>query len=208
VEREARRRFILDAARRILASKGVESATMEEIASASGYTRRSLYAYFRNREEILLEVLSEDLRDRWALQKMAVARGATALEKVRIWAQVLYEVSRANPQTLQLQVYADFRGINRKRIRSEIFSRFQPINQDLAEGLREILRMGIADGSLRPDLNIDLCITNFVHSFRAILHHALTPSYSFAKFPPDILVGHFLDLFCRAIRSDQGEAND
>jgi TetR/AcrR family transcriptional regulator len=207
MERESRQRFILDAARRLFASRGIEEATMEEIAAEVGYTRRTLYAYFRSREEILLQVLSEDLRSRWALQKEAITRGATGLEKVRIWAQVLYAVSRDNPQTLRLQIYSDFKGINRKRTGDDAFSRFEAANQELAEGLREIFRLGVADGSLRGDLNIDLCISQFLQSLRAVLHRALSPHYSFASFEPDDYVDHYLDLFCRAIRNDEGRLN-
>jgi len=207
IERQSRGRYILDAARRLIASRGVEVASMEEIAAAAGYTRRTLYAYFRSREEILLEVLSEDLSARWDLQKKAMASGRTGLEKIRIWAQVLYEVSRGNPQTLQLQVYSDFKGIDRGRLGAGVFSRFSDVNQELADGLREIFRLGVADRSLRSDLDIDLCISQFLHSLRAVLHRALSPHYSFARFDPDDYVEHYLDLFCRAIHNDEGTSH-
>jgi AcrR family transcriptional regulator len=208
MERETRQRFILDAARRLFASRGVEETTMEDIAAAVGYTRRTLYAYFRSREEILLQVLTEDLSARWALQKDAIAPAATGLEKIRIWAEVLYKTSRDHPQTLRLQVYSDFKGIKRERIGSAVFAEFESVNEGLAEGLREIFRLGVADGSLRPDLSVDLCISQFLQSLRAVLHRALSPSFSFTGFDPDDYVQHYLDLFCRGIRNEEGKHHD
>ena len=60
VEREARRIYVLDAARRLLATRDIEKTSMDEIAVAADYTRRTLYAYFKSRDEILL--LSRRLR--------------------------------------------------------------------------------------------------------------------------------------------------
>ena len=59
---------LVDCARELFARKGFEATTMNDIAAASGKGRRTLYTYFKNKEELYeaviaseLEILSEKL---------------------------------------------------------------------------------------------------------------------------------------------------
>jgi AcrR family transcriptional regulator len=199
-EKELRRRFVLDAARRVLTHQGIDSTSMEDIAAAVDYTRRTLYTYFKSRDEILLQVHTEDLRARWSLQKAAIESERTGLTKIRRWAEVLYRFCCDNPQTVQLQQYWDYRGVERKRITPDVFAEFESINEELAGALRMMFRQGVVDGSLRPDLEIDITISQFLYSLRAVIHRALARTYSFAHFDSSRYFEHYLDLFVRAIR--------
>lgn len=179
---------------------------MENIAQAVEYTRRTLYAYFPSRDEICLQVLIDDLDARWASQREALAKVRTenGLAKIRAWGESFYVFTKTNPHSLQLHLYFDFKGIDRERITRKTFDGFKRINTELADGLREIFRQGVEDGSLRSDLDIDLCISQYLYGLRAIVNRALSPSYSFASFEPDAYVGHYLDLFFRGIQNTGG----
>jgi AcrR family transcriptional regulator len=205
IERQARQRFILDAAARLFAKKGVENTSMEDIAAAVDYTRRTLYSYFRSRDEICLRVFMEDMAVRWARQQKAVAAADNGLAKILAWAESFYVFAHENPHSMRLQFYWDFKGIDRNRISRETFSAFKTLNDELADGLREIFRLGVEDGSLRPDLKIDLCISQYLYTVRTILNRAISPAYSFARFDPDEYVRHYLDLFSRGIRNVEGK---
>ncbi|MEU2271955.1 TetR family transcriptional regulator [Streptomyces olindensis] len=68
--RAATRREIAEEAVRLFAAKGVAAVTAEDIASASGVSTRTLWRYFRSKEECVrpllttgLELLTERLRD-------------------------------------------------------------------------------------------------------------------------------------------------
>ena len=204
IERDARRRFVLDATRRLLSKQGVEDTTMDGIAVESGYTRRTLYSYFKSRDEILLIILGEDLAQRWANQRQDIAPAKTGLEKVIAWGESLYAYASANQAAMSLQLYWDFKGIDQSRISPTVFSQFETINEELARGLREIFRLGISDLSLRSDLRVDICISQYLHTLRAVLHRALSSTYSFAQFDPDDYVRYYLQLFSTAIRNPEG----
>jgi AcrR family transcriptional regulator len=199
MEHQSRQQFVLTATRKLLMEKGIENASMEDIATEAEYTRRTLYAYFNSRDEILLMVFTEDLAHRWAEQRKAIQSPATGLEKIVAWGKSFYEYAGTYPHCMHLQIYWDFKGIDRDRIGEEAFASFESINNSLAEGLREIFRLGVADGSLRPDINVDLCISQYLYTLRSVLHRALSPTYSFASFDADEYVAHYLDLFTRAI---------
>lgn len=55
------RQKLLEVARELFAHKGLEATTMNDIAAASGRGRRTLYTYFRNKEEIYYAVIKEEL---------------------------------------------------------------------------------------------------------------------------------------------------
>jgi AcrR family transcriptional regulator len=201
-ERDTRRRFIIDAARRLIASGAIEEITMDDIAAAAGYTRRTLYAYFKSRDEILMRIFTEDLEARWGMQQAATESADTGLGKIAAWGRSFYAYSKEHSHSLRLQLYWDFTGVDRKRVGTEAFAAFESINEEMANGLRGIFELGIADGTLRPDLRADLCISQYLYSLRAILNRAVSKSYSFASFEPDGYVEHFLDLFIRGIRHE------
>jgi AcrR family transcriptional regulator len=203
IEVETRRRLIVDAARQLLTTKDIEATSMDEIAAAVDYTRRTLYAYFKSRDEILLLLLCEDLAQRWMEQQQGIAQAATGHDKLMSWGRMLFAFSRANPHAVRLQAYWDYRGIDREKIGDDVANEFEDLNNELADGLREIFRLGVADGSLRPDLETDLCISQLLYSLRIVIHRALSSKYSFATFDPEQYVEHYLNLFSRAIRHQE-----
>ena len=55
------RQKLIEVARDLFAHNGLEATTMNDIAQASGKGRRTLYTYFRNKEEIYKAVVEEEL---------------------------------------------------------------------------------------------------------------------------------------------------
>ncbi|MGZ8269683.1 MAG: TetR/AcrR family transcriptional regulator [Methylophilus sp.] len=55
------RTLIIDAARELFVSKGVEAVTMREIAKRIGYSATSIYIYFSDKEALLRAICDTDL---------------------------------------------------------------------------------------------------------------------------------------------------
>ena len=55
------RELLIDAARQVFARKGIERTTMNDIATASHKGRRTLYMYFKNKEEISNIVIENEM---------------------------------------------------------------------------------------------------------------------------------------------------
>jgi AcrR family transcriptional regulator len=60
-ERQQLRSMILDAARELFVSKGVEAVTMREIAKRIGYSATSIYLHFADKEAVLRAILDADM---------------------------------------------------------------------------------------------------------------------------------------------------
>ncbi len=66
------RTLLVDVARQLFAKQGLDDTTMNDIAVASGKGRRTLYTYFKNKEEIYYAVIEEEL-DRMSERMKEVA---------------------------------------------------------------------------------------------------------------------------------------
>ena len=53
--------MLVDVARQLFAKKGVDDTTMNDIAVASGKGRRTLYTYFKSKEEIYMAVVKSEV---------------------------------------------------------------------------------------------------------------------------------------------------
>lgn len=59
--KESTRRTIVNVAQKVFADRGLNKTTMEQVAKASGLGRRTLYLYFKTREELYLSVVKEEI---------------------------------------------------------------------------------------------------------------------------------------------------
>ena len=55
------RNKLVDVARQLFAKRGLDNTTMNDIAAASGKGRRTLYTYFKNKEEIYFAVIEAEM---------------------------------------------------------------------------------------------------------------------------------------------------
>lgn len=61
-ERQLARHHILDAARELFVSKGVEAVTMREIAKKIDYSPTTIYLYFKDKDALILDLCNTDFQ--------------------------------------------------------------------------------------------------------------------------------------------------
>ena len=76
------RKLLIDAARRVFARKGIERTTMNDIAVASQKGRRTLYMYFKNKEEISTIVIENEMERLYEMLETVDAKKLSADEKL------------------------------------------------------------------------------------------------------------------------------
>jgi TetR/AcrR family transcriptional regulator, mexCD-oprJ operon repressor len=126
---------ILDGAARLFASQG-EQASMNDVASASGVARATVYRYFPNRQALLDE-----------LAKVAVSDAEARLTSARI-DEVPPEEGIARAVRALVDLGDSFVLLARESARSEP-ERFQ---RTVMQPLRELFDRGQAIGDLRGDI--------------------------------------------------------
>ena len=109
-ERQQRENRIIDLAEPVFFTKGYDAATIIEIAKACGYNKRSIYMYFRDKEELFLAVVLrglEQLHER--LEK------AAGQEDIRALGRAFFDFSLSSPDYLRLiMIYEAFACVYQK----------------------------------------------------------------------------------------------
>ncbi len=81
-ERQETREKILDAAREMFATNGVEATTMRAIAQRIEYTPTAIYHHFRDKNELILELCHGDFR-KLAQQFVRIGRIDDPIDRLR-----------------------------------------------------------------------------------------------------------------------------
>jgi AcrR family transcriptional regulator len=67
--REERKNLILKAAKEVFISKGFNGTTIQDIINHSGVSRGGVYTYFKNTEDVFIELLKKrDMEDVWDME--------------------------------------------------------------------------------------------------------------------------------------------
>lgn len=104
--REFKRGLIRDAAKQIFVERGIDAASMREIAQTAGYTTGSIYTYFATKEDLYAEVLRDTLEAQYAAiveaarQAEAEGRSRTEAALRRFW-----QYYQDNPADFDLGFY-------------------------------------------------------------------------------------------------------
>jgi AcrR family transcriptional regulator len=151
--RENQRERILEAAEELFIRKGIDGAKLSEIARAARLTRNTLYEYFPNKQEVawaILEKIFARAQAEWDEQP-----GQSGLERLEQFMLLRSGEIETHPEHLRFIVefntlYA--REANPFRMRQT----GQQARQGADDPVTRLIRAGMADGSLRPDLNPEL----------------------------------------------------
>ena len=76
------RELMIDAARRVFARKGIERTTMNDIAVASKKGRRTLYMYFKSKDEISTIVIENEMERLYEMLETVEKKNLPADEKL------------------------------------------------------------------------------------------------------------------------------
>lgn len=150
-EKEQRRKEIIDAAEEVFARRGIEEATLGEVAKHARLSRGLIYFYFKDKEDLIFAVAQRGLHLLRDLFEAAASREKNGLDKITAIGRAYVQFSRAHP------LY--FGVISRWGAReTELVDLTENQTACLLEGNRvfdvmtRVIREGVADGTIDPDL--------------------------------------------------------
>lgn len=149
---------MIDVARVLFGKFGVENTTMNDIADASGKSRRTLYTYFKSRDDVYLAVIETELDKLYQAMTKVIQKNISPEEKI---VELIYtrlgavkEVVIRNG-TLQANFFRDIWRVEKVR------RRFDALEIDM---FKSVLEEGAKSGIFEVD---DLDMT------ARILHYCL-----------------------------------
>ena len=148
-EREEIRGRILDAARELFVSEGVESVTMRRIADRIEYSPTAIYFHFRDKDALLAELCDCDFRA-FSQNFAAIARIPDPVERLRAAGRAYVDFGLKNPSHYRLMFMTP------KTAQSQTIEKGNP-EEDAYAFLKTILSDIQTQGRLREELgNVDV----------------------------------------------------
>jgi AcrR family transcriptional regulator len=162
--RERQRRRILAAAEELFDIRGIDRVPIADIVAAAGIRASTLYEYFSNKDEIVWTLVEEAMlqSSAWVLEATKTAEGP-ALARITDLLEAFGDELVDHPQRVRLMaqfdaMYArDWSAERLLALEDRLFpGRFKPLSN--------LIREGIADGSLRSDLDPDLTLHSILNA--------------------------------------------
>jgi len=157
IHRERQSRRILAAAERLFDEHGIDRVTMTEIISATELRTSTIYQYFSSKDDIVWAILEAVLADFSARAQMAIDRETTALAKITALLELMADDLTQRQE--KVRFLAQFDAMYARDWPAErLLTLEAQINPEGFEHFSRLIREGIADGSLRADLDPELTL--------------------------------------------------
>ena len=152
-EKVERRSLILGKAKALILERGVASFTMQDIAAACELSKATIYLYFQNKDAILMEILEEAASAFVEYAKSRIPEGASGLRALHaLWESYLILFGESQ-DIVVLTGIKNFIDPEFPLNPDSQGSRFGQAMGKLLDLISDVLRQGMADGSLEtgPD---------------------------------------------------------
>jgi AcrR family transcriptional regulator len=182
-EKEQRRAEIVDAAEAVYADVGWDAATIDQVARRARLSRALVYVYFKDKQDLHFAIVERALADLHHRFQEAARAPKTGIAKVEAIGRAYVQYSRETPHYFdacsQFQAYqageADADDPNEEACLSA--------SRQVHGVLVEAIRVGLQDGTIRPDLGDPLMTAIALWGFaHGIIQIATTKAEMLAKF--------------------------
>jgi AcrR family transcriptional regulator len=201
-EKLGRRNAIIEAARKLFLEKGIEHATMKEIAREAELSKAALYLYFQNKEELTFELLHISLTKIRELIDSAAERGRDGYSKLSAAAEEFRRMFREEPEyiyfSLVMERYAS--SIANNLLSSQ---KCLELIMNIQNRMEELIREGIEDGSVRADLDPQKTAALLFHMATSFMQRVSLMQESFIKYSSytaQELIDHMFTVFIHVLR--------
>lgn len=174
------RERIMHAAEKLFLEKGFQGTTISDISSASGYSRRTIYAYFESKDELLCGIVAHGLR--------ALRDELKAILNETLAFSGMYEKICASMRAYQERYPLSASHVNTAQAEKLVGEKQSSgVRAVLALGseinglLEQFLRKGIAEGVVRKSVPVGLAVPVLWAGITSLLSLAATKGAYLAR---------------------------
>ena len=150
--RERQRRRILDAAWKLFDERGIDRVTMAEITASSGVQPSTMYQYFSKKDDIVWALLSELMSEASVQVRRRIEGSPNAF--ARITALLDFMADELSTSQVKVRFMAQFDAMYARSWPAErLLTLESQVSSQAMQFFTDLIREGIADGSLRRDLD-------------------------------------------------------
>jgi AcrR family transcriptional regulator len=190
------RERLLAAARSVFARNGFHGASVEEIASAAGFSTGALYSNFDGKEDLFLVLMEREIEAHAREITEAVRERASMSERATGGARQWMTMIEREPEVVLLFMEFWAYGVRDAQVRPKVAARFAQ--------MREVLTRLIADGVRDFDLELELPAEQLALAIDALADGIARQKLTDPHAVPDELMGRVLSLLFGAVTRPAG----
>lgn len=206
-EKEQRRNRIVDIAQKVFFRAGLDGATMEEIAREAGYNKRTIYLYFRDKEELFLAVVLRGQNILITTLAEAFGKSKDSPLLVRELGRAFFSFSLEHPNYFSLiMTYEsrsrDYYGGEEKGDEEDFRNRCSVASDEYGRFIVEAIELGKANGSIKTPLTSQQMMLLLWGQVFGVMQIILIRKEHFEEaygITPDELFSYFMTLMEKAL---------
>jgi AcrR family transcriptional regulator len=160
--RDRQRATILEAARELFIQKGIQGTTLGDIAAEVGVTRATIYQYFANQTDIAWAILEENFKGFQEDLEHDFHADETGYEQIEKYLSYFLAGFTRYPEHFRFLAQFDVMYANSQEV-ERLLETVKRTLGSAVEPVAEAVRRGMADGSLRPELDPTLAASAIVN---------------------------------------------
>jgi AcrR family transcriptional regulator len=130
------RECLMNSAARVFARRGLQQASIDEVAEDAGYTKGAFYANFKNKEELFWAMLDERFAKRIEDIENVIASEGSAAEKSRRYGDLFAQTLRAEDEWERLFFEFSAYAMRDEDFREELVTRYRAIRDRTAAAFK------------------------------------------------------------------------
>lgn len=146
------RKNIAKAAEQLFMVKGIENTSMDDIAKKAGYSKATLYVYFKNKEELISVLVLESMQKLYDYIRLALEENSGTKERYKGICDGLVKYQEEYPfyfKTVLETIHIDFETTHFLPEEKETFTIGEKINALLID----FIEKGMERGEIRADID-------------------------------------------------------
>ena len=130
------RECLMQSAARVFTRRGLQQASIDEVAEDAGFTKGAFYANFKSKEELFLAMLDERFSERIEEIERVIAGEGTTAEKAQRAGDDFTQMIVADPEWQRLFFEFSAYAARNDEFREELVTRYRSMRDRIAAALR------------------------------------------------------------------------
>ncbi len=153
-EKLERREAIIDAAERVFFARGLESTTMQQIADEVELNKATLYLYFKNKDDLFHAIIYRGLKLLCSRLEAAAAKASSGRARTRALMEAFHLFHREHPDLIDAMHHRESPETGGGAGLDALYEqKTDEATTEVFALFTDALRLGMEDGSIRPDLD-------------------------------------------------------
>ena len=139
---------IIEGGEELFLTAGIKSVTMDDIARHLGMSKKTIYQFFKDKNELVIALVKKKLQDDEAQMSEIISKSGNVIEEMINMMKCSEDIfSRINPIVIH----------DMQKYHPDAWKQFQNFKADvLIHTLEELLTKGIKQGYIRPDVDVKI----------------------------------------------------